>query len=67
MTHMRPMEDDEGSFGDWQSAGIACRSKCSALSMVRYRLWASNDGAYNDYQYHCQSCGQYWWIDGIDS
>ncbi len=64
MTHTREMADDEGTFDDWRKSREPCR-KCGA-NTVTVRLWESNDGAYDDYQFRC-ACGHTWWVEGIDS
>lgn len=34
---------------------------------VKYQVWESSDGAYDDYKFTCMNCGASWWIDGCDS
>jgi transposase-like protein len=34
---------------------------------VKYRIWESSCGGYEDYNFKCQSCGHDWWVDGCDS
>ena len=66
MTHTRPMHDDEGTFAGWNFAAIECPS-CGDKHHVYFRIWESNDGAYEDRQYRCWVCKHTWWVDGIDS
>ena len=66
MTHTRSMNDDEGTFSDWSPAPEKC-PKCDGELRVYFRIWESNDGAYEDRQYRCWDCKPTWWIDGIDS
>lgn len=65
MTHMKPMEENEGHFDLAIPAGRVCR-KCGQ-GPVRRELWHSHDGGYEDARYTCGACGHIWWIDGIDS
>jgi len=79
MTHTRQMADDEGMFLNWwrEAEGHpGCRRLVTDETMpgavrlcgavVQYRVWESNDGGYEDYQFRCAN-GHTWWIDGIDS
>lgn len=64
--HTQQMADSDGKFGEFTHAtDCACR-KCSAKE-VRYRIWESSCGGYEDYHYKCFGCGHTWWVDGIDS
>jgi hypothetical protein len=38
--------------------------RCGAK--VRYRVWESHCGSYEDYQYRCDN-GHTWWLDGRDA
>ncbi len=40
-----------------------CR-ECGSIH-VEYRTVEDSEG-HEDYQYHCQSCNRYWWVDGSD-
>lgn len=70
VTTSRKFDDSEGTFGGWQDHPEPCERRdedgapCGAR--VRYRVWESSDGAYEDYQYRCEA-GHIRWIDGIDS
>jgi len=64
MTTARQFEDHEGTFEEWKPDSEPCR-KCGGH--VKYRVWESSDGAYEDYKYRCDDCGHSWWVDGIDS
>lgn len=67
MTHIAPMADSQGEFGEYKHAvEIKCR-ECKAERHVRYRIWESSCGGYEDYNYKCFACGHSWWVDGIDS
>lgn len=63
--HTQPMADSEGTFSGYQPSSRPCR-ECGQTT-VEFRIWESNDGAYEDEKYHCKSCGATWWVDGIDS
>jgi hypothetical protein len=65
MTHTRPMSDSEGVFGEWTQSSRPCPHCGSAQHF--YRVWESNDGAYEDEKHKCLTCKEVWWIDGIDS
>jgi hypothetical protein len=54
-----------GEYGEWKEEWGEC-PHCGAHT-VRYRLWESSDGAYDDYNYECTTCKQTWWIDGPDA
>jgi hypothetical protein len=66
VTHTRPFNDDEGDFGDWRESARPCGTP-ACPGPLRYRIWESHDGAYDDYQFRCETCGRTWWVDGIDS
>lgn len=71
MTHTRKLADSEGAFEPWTLVDIAeapylCR-RCKSGLGLRFRIWESSDGAYEDVHYMCLPCGHTWWIDGIDS
>lgn len=66
MTHTRPLPDDDGTFQAWHVSDRPCPT-CHRDDGHRWRLWESNDGAYEDEQHECQACGATWWIDGVDS
>lgn len=36
-------------------------------SHIYFRLWESDDGAFEDYQYRCQTCRYEWWVEGPDA
>ena len=63
--HAAPMADSEGDFGDYKPYSGACR-KCQGPN-VRFRIWESSCGGYEDYNYRCFDCKHEWWVDGIDS
>jgi len=68
---MKTYEDNEGKFEEWKDclSHSNCPKNCShpKEGLIQYRIWESNDGAYEDYQYKCTNCGHTWWVDGIDS
>jgi hypothetical protein len=66
MTHTRALRDGEGTFSEWRTSIEACLV-CSRDDGHRWRLWESNDGAYEDEQHECQNCGTIWWVDGPDA
>jgi hypothetical protein len=65
MTHMTPMPESSGTFGDdWKP----CERKCPKCSgPVVYRTWESSCGGYEDDKFKCTKCGHTWWVDGCDS
>lgn len=69
MTHTGPMPDSAGTFEQWKTvpedANFACR-KCGSHA-IKFRIWESNCGGWEDYNYHCDGCGREWWVDGADS
>jgi hypothetical protein len=65
MTTSRKFSDDEGTFEGDGIDDRPCR-KCNGHN-VKFRIWESSDGAYEDYRYSCPDCGAIWWVDGIDS
>ncbi len=72
--HAREMHESEGESTEWQHATLdrpdgtkdpwPCRI-CGGLE-VYYRVWESHDGAYEDVNYHCRSCGRKWWCESDD-
>jgi hypothetical protein len=65
MTTNRQFDDSEGTFGAWQETDRHCHEPtCNAP--VKYRVWESSDGAYEDLSFRCAN-GHRWWVDGIDS
>jgi hypothetical protein len=34
---------------------------------VRYRVWESSCGGYEDEKYTCPDCQRSWWVEGPDS
>lgn len=42
------------------------RCKCGSND-IWYRKWESSDGAYDDIQYKCYTCGRIWWYEGLDA
>lgn len=64
MIHTKPMADSEGDFGDWK---VSERPHRDCGGEVRYRVWESSCGGYEDYQYRCEKCGKKWWVEGADS
>ena len=65
MTTSKQYQDSDGTFEGGGMDDRPCRA-CGEVN-VKYRIWESSDGAYEDYKYTCMSCGACWWIDGIDS
>lgn len=66
MTHMQSMKDSDGVFGEFDHAYEEPCLKCGS-DQVRYRIWESSCGGYEDYHHKCFACGHTWWVDGIDS
>jgi hypothetical protein len=66
MTHMAPIPESAGTFKEKSFPSKNPCQKCSSTK-VRYEVWESSDGAYEDYKYICPDCNYEWWIDGIDS
>jgi DNA-directed RNA polymerase subunit M/transcription elongation factor TFIIS len=63
--HTGPMPDSAGTFEGWKEARRHC-PKC-AKATVRYRVWESSCGGYEDLNFACTACGHSWWVDGCDS
>lgn len=63
--HSASMPDSAGTFENWLVSGTPCR-KCKGTK-VRYRVWESSCGGYEDLNYQCESCGHSWWVDGPDA
>lgn len=63
--HTQPMADSDGTF----NKKIPCHGKCKKCgdNNLSYQVWESSCGGYEDFKYTCDSCGYYWWVDGIDS
>ena len=67
MTHMRPMQESEGTFRPPEEERYTCR-KCGQKTAV-CTVWDSSCGGYEDYKYTCENpdCRYKWWVDGGDS
>lgn len=65
MTRMGSTRDSDGTFREPQRSGRPC-PECGSMEHF-YRVWESNDGAFEDEKHECRSCGKTWWIDGIDA
>jgi len=68
--HDRPMRDDEGDPSAWRHAVTdagpwPCR-ECGGTD-VHFRIRESDDGAHEDIQYHCRTCGRRWWVESSDA
>ncbi len=63
--HTEPLPDSAGDFGDAKPVDQPCRT-CGKNTMT-VRVWESSDGAYEDCQYKCTSCGHGYWVEGPDS
>lgn len=64
--HIKPMRESDGIFtSDWKPEKVSC-SKCGE-SKVKYRVWESSCGGYEDHKYKCGSCGYTWWVEGPDA
>lgn len=66
MTHMKHMNDSDGTFSKNILVSDHKCSNCNQVGGVTVQKWESSDGAYEDYKYTC-TCGHTWWVDGIDS
>jgi len=60
-----PMSESEGTLSGWGMSIRPC-PYCGS-DQHRYKIWESNDGAYEDEKHECMKCGKVWWVDGIDS
>lgn len=47
-----------------ENPNFRCR-KCGSNN-IRYAIWESSDGAYEDKHYHCDECGNDWWVESSD-
>ena len=64
MMHTKPMQESEGDFSEYKDADAKC-PKCGAD--LKYRIWTSSCGGYDDYKIECQKCRYYRWIEGPDA
>lgn len=64
MIHTGPVPGDFTS--DWKKSVLTC-SGCGAANSIRYRIWESSCGGYEDIHYECAACGKKWWVEGSDS
>jgi hypothetical protein len=64
--HSQPMKNSAGDFGDWKPCENTTCDNCQSAN-VRYRVWESSCGGFEDCNFRCESCHQSWWIDGIDA
>ncbi len=62
--HTNPIPDSAGTFDEWKQSQKNC-IKCGNKT-VKYRVWESHCGGYEDEQFKCD-CGHSWWVDGPDS
>lgn len=62
--HTGPMPDSAGDFDNWKPSERTC--KCGQKT-VRYRVWESSCGGYEDLNFNCTACNHSWWVDGCDS
>lgn len=56
-------------LNDWKPTreeNPAFKCRCGS-DEIWYRKWESSDGAHDDIQYRCRSCGLGWWVEGPDS
>ena len=49
----------------WKNHPDPC-PKCNTHE-VKYYIWESSCGGYEDVKYNCTNCHYTWWVDGIDS
>lgn len=63
--HTGSVSESDGRFDDWKWSDQLCR-KCGC-ERVRFRVWESNCGGYEDLKYRCDGCGETWWVDGPDA
>ena len=66
MTHNPDTWQPVGELSDWQQCQDTKCWKCNSTN-IEGRIWESSCGGYEDYNYHCQDCNYFWWVDGIDS
>jgi DNA-directed RNA polymerase subunit M/transcription elongation factor TFIIS len=50
----------------WAPALIGVCPKCRSSEIV-YRVWESDDGAFEDTRFRCLDCAYDWWVDGSDA
>ena len=48
----------------WRRSDTPC-PKCGGV--VKYRIWESSCGGWEDVNLRCSSCNYEWWVDGCDS
>lgn len=65
MMHTKSLPDSAGEFDKWEDSKVPCHS-CNELK-VKYRIWESSCGGFEDLNFKCLGCGKEWWVDGPDS
>jgi hypothetical protein len=63
--HTKPMRIADGKLSAWTKSAEPC-SECGQIA-VRYRVWESSCGGYEDVQHRCDGCGRSWWVEGPDA
>lgn len=58
---MSKVIDDE-----WKQCKSTTCHKCKSTN-VKYYIWESSCGGFEDAHYKCFDCNYDWWVDGIDS
>lgn len=64
--HTAPMPDSAGEFSEYKPVAGYGDHTCGSGD-VRYRVWESSCGGYEDYHYRCFGCGKTWWVEGADA
>lgn len=65
--HTKQISESDGKFEKEGIAGELFCPKCKRNGVMRWKIWESSCGGYEDVKYTCGACGHYWWIDGADS
>lgn len=69
--HIKPMAESDGKFKTYDDGKQEHQSmfdcpKCRK-SKMRYKVWESNCGGYEDVKLRCPACKYTYWVDGPDS
>lgn len=53
---------------DWKpvDSPAPCR-KCGEVGHLEVSVWTDDRGEFEDKNYHCNACGNEWWIEGADA
>jgi hypothetical protein len=66
MTHIGEIPESDGELSRATLVSRPCKP-CGKITRHTRQTWESNDGAYEDFKFTCQTCSAVHWVDGIDS